>query len=405
MLMLEKAYNVLFIIFFWLIFGVVKCSIIIIPLFKRKMTIRKILYLDPFSIKNSAGHKYRVRLWMNELSRHGADVSVFTLIKNGKVYFEMLKRKKIKKFLFFSMIKRYFQIIKSLNYSVVIVRRELLYFNDYGNLFMDKLLLKLHENVILDFDDDLAASKKQPKKITTLFGRLLLEDGDKFNNSLRLYSKFIVASDYLKEKIIKENPTIKTDNILIIPTCVDYNRYPAKIYPAKIDMIVFGWIGGDHNYYLLDLLIPILNKLSDKHKFKLLVIGGDEYKRDVSFNLEFIPWSIETEVDSLYKIDIGLMPLLDDEESRGKGGFKLIQYMGLGIVSIASAITINCEIVKDRENSFLVKTNEDWITIFTEILSGEVNLQEMGKKAKEHIEKYYTFEANKNKYLDFVNKR
>ena len=44
------------------------------------------------------------------------------------------------------------------------------------------------------------------------------------------------------------------------------------------------------------------------------------YEREVDFEIEFLPWSFETEVEDLYKIDIGLMPLNDDARSKGKGG-------------------------------------------------------------------------------------
>jgi len=329
---------------------------------------------------------------------------VLSHFESAHNFFQFSNPNELPIFMFIAMLRRCHQIIKARKYETVIVRRELLLFNDYGNLFMDKFLLKLHPNAILDFDDDIAAAKNQPKRITNWYGRLLLEDGNKFNNTLRLYKRFIVASNYLKERVLKENPQLPPENIVVIPTCVDYDKYPPKQYPEHIEKITFGWIGGDHNYPLLDILLPILNSLAERYSFKLLVIGGSEYKRDVKFEIEFVPWSLETEVENLYRIDIGLMPLTDDAKSRGKGGFKLIQYMGLGIVSVASAITINCEIIDHGVNSFLVYSHDDWEKILVNILDKKVNLSAMGKEARKKIEKEYTFEANKDKYIDFIHK-
>ncbi|MBK7956960.1 MAG: hypothetical protein IPK03_01900 [Bacteroidetes bacterium] len=97
---------------------------------------------------------------------------------------------------------------------------------------------------------------------------------------------------------------------------------------------------------MLKTLVPILNKVSKKFPIKLIVISGKEVTDPVDFEIENIPWSLNTEIDEMYKIDVGLMPIENDEVSKGKCGFKLIQYMGFGIVSIASGVTVNNEIVQ-----------------------------------------------------------
>lgn len=371
-------------------------------LFGNKNRTRKnnILFFENFPVEN-AGYQYRAAKWKNYLEAEGFKVDVWTIVESKAVFDNYMKYNRLG-FMILSMRKRFRQILRSRSYETVIVRRELLLYNDYGKLFMEKFLLKLHPNAILDFDDDIAASKKQPKKITNFYGKLLLEDGNKFNNTLRLYKRFIVASDYLKQKVLAENPNILEENVLVIPTCVDYNQYPIKEYPQKIERISFGWIGGAHNYFLLDTLIPTLNKLIKTYSFKLIVIGGAKYDRNTDFPIEFIPWSLDTEVENLYKIDVGLMPLKDDARSRGKGGFKLIQYMGLGIVSVASAITINCEIVDNELNSFLAKTDEDWETILKQILENKVNFKQISTNARASIEKRYTFDAIWLSYKSFV---
>mgnify|MGYP000962535714 CR=1 FL=1 len=327
---------------------------------------------------------------------------VLTILESKTDFDNAVKKETFSKFLLRSIKIRYKQCLYAREFETVIVRRELLFQNDYGNLFMEKFLLKIHPNVILDFDDDISAAKNQPKKITNFYGKLLLEDGDKFNNTLKLYNRFIVASNYLKQKVLAENPNILEENILVIPTCVDYNQYQIKKYPQKIEQIVFGWIGGDHNYFLLDSLLPVLNKLAKDYDFKLIVIGGKKYEPNVNFEIEFITWTLATEVENLYKIDIGLMPLNDDARSRGKGGFKLIQYMGLGIVSVASAITINREIISHNYDSFLYDNEQELIAILEAILANKILLSKVGYRARQKIEHNYTFKSVQESYINFI---
>lgn len=360
-----------------------------------------VLFLENFPINNS-GYQYRAKKWAEILNKQGFRCEVCTLIEDKTEFDRAFRVGNQISFFIKSIRQRFKQCIYARKFETVIVRRELVFQNDYGNLFLDKFLLKIHPNAILDFDDDISAAKQQPKTITNWYGKIMLEDGNKFNNTLRLYKRFIVASDYLKERVLQENPTLPPENILVIPTCVDYDKYPPKQYPYKIEKITFGWIGGDHNYPLLDTLLPILNKLSEKYEFKLLVIGGTEYKRDISFEIEFAHWSMQTEVENLYRIDVGLMPLKDDLRSKGKGGFKLLQYMGMGIVSVASAITINTEIIDNEQNGFLVKEESDWNTVLEKILRKNINFAEIGKNAKNTVNQRYTFDANLKKYKYFV---
>jgi glycosyltransferase involved in cell wall biosynthesis len=202
--------------------------------------------------------------------------------------------------------------------------------------------------------------------------------------------------------VLETNLKIIEDDVCVIPTCVDYTNLPSKSYTKKVSDITFGWIGTPGNYHLLDNLLPIFEKLAIKFKFNLLVIGGNNYSRSVNFPIKFVQWSLMDEVENLYSIDIGLMPLLDDLESKGKGGFKLIQYMGLGIVSVASPITINKEIVDDSVDSFLANSTEEWMNVFSKILEQQYDLREMGIRAKLKIDQKFSFMSNKDEYVKFI---
>jgi glycosyltransferase involved in cell wall biosynthesis len=382
-----------------LYFGVFAAKII--PFFIRSKTPKKnsILYFAAFFPTN-AGYHWRVAEWQKRLITSGFDVIVFSASKQTD-----FNDKSAIQYIFFLIrfgFKRFGQVVRSRHFETVIVRRELLIFNDYGNLFLEKLLLKYHPNAVLDIDDDLSAAKNQPKKITHLFGKICLENGNKFNETLKMYRYFTVASPALKERILSVNSTISEQNILELPTCVNYNESTHTKEYTSDKPLQFGWIGGDYNYPQLDLIIPVLEQLSNEFRFELIVIGGEKYETKTSFTSHFKKWSLTDEITHLQAIDVGLMPLTNDAESMGKGGFKLIQYMGLGIVSIASSIGINKQIVTNGYDSFLASDLEDWETIFRKILSKEVDLTTIGAQAREKIAAKYSFTAHTASLIQFI---
>jgi glycosyltransferase involved in cell wall biosynthesis len=373
----------------------------VIPFFLRKKPPKKstILYFAAFYPSN-AGYHWRVAEWQKRLIENGFDVVVFRA-SNQTDFFQ----KSTIQHIFFLIrfgFKRFGQVIQSRQFETVIVRRELLIFNDYGNLFLEKLLLNYHPNAVLDIDDDLSEAKNQPKKINHLFGKICLENGDKFNETLKMYRYFTVASPNLKERILTVNTAISEQDILDLPTCVNYNENSHTKEYTSDKPLQFGWIGGDYNYPQLNLIIPVLEKISSEFPFELIVIGGKKYTQKTSFTTHFKKWSLTDEIAHLQAIDIGLMPLTNNAESMGKGGFKLIQYMGLGIVSIASSIGINKQIVTNGYDSFLANDSKDWETIFRKILSNEVDLTTIGAHAREKIVAKYSFTAHTSSLIQFI---
>ncbi|MBW7936411.1 MAG: glycosyltransferase family 4 protein [Flavobacteriales bacterium] len=390
----KKYFQILLFFHLYFYFLLSKCFILI---FKPAPSKGRILYLAAFYPHNAGSH-WRVEKWAEYLREKGYNVDILYAL--NELAFNDYNNNP-SRFLIRFLRKRFFQVLKARHYEIVIVRREVLLFNEYGNLFLEKLLRKLSKHLILDFDDDLSASKNQPRAICLFYPRLMLANGNSFRNSFSYYDKYIVASSYLKA-LVKEQTHIPSENIAIIPTCVDYDKYPAKDYTKLNETITLGWIGGDHNYTYLHNIITVLNELAQKHTFRLMVIGGQPFVADAQFPIINKKWSLETEVEDLYQIDVGLMPLDYSDESKGKGGFKLIQYMGLGIVSVAQDLTINKEIAKDGEYAFLAKDDADWYRIVNEILNGRINFEEMGRKAKKRIENSYTFNSNFDTYLTFV---
>lgn len=76
--------------------------------------------------------------------------------------------------------------------------------------------------------------------------------------------------------------------------------------------------------------------------------------------------------------------------------------MGLGIVSVAQNVTVNADIVDNGINSFLYNNDDELLHILEKILKNEINFIEIGKLAKEKIDKAFTFTGNAEKYVETI---
>lgn len=394
----------IYIITFWCILIFVYLFHIISKIFFLKSLLKlshqnntSVLFLVAFYPEN-AGYHYRVKKWADIIDNCVAIKYVYEKEK----FHTLLKGSDIIHFQMGFLLKRLYHIFLSYRYKTVIVRRSILLYNYYGGTFLERLLISTHPNVILDFDDDINLHELS-KNTRSTFGKLLLENKNKFYDTLRIYKKFIVGSDYLKSIVIRENKTINPNHIAVIPTCVDYNKYDLKSYDLSKDSITFGWIGTEGNLKYLDKTIDALNKVNKEYPIELLVISSKDYThKNANFEIKNLRWSLKEEINHLYQIDVGLMPLENSPLEKGKCGFKLIQYMGLGIVSIASAVTVNNEIVSDNEDSFLVFEDNDWYEVMKRVVDSKVKFNKIGDKARKKVEERYTFDANKIKYIDFL---
>jgi glycosyltransferase involved in cell wall biosynthesis len=178
-------------------------------------------------------------------------------------------------------------------------------------------------------------------------------------------------------------------NVTIVPSTVDINSYTIENPRPPAEPPVIGWTGSYSTIQYLDNLRVALQQLAQRERFKLRVIGVPDYRID-GVDVEAIPWNAETEVADLRGIDIGIMPLTDDEWTRGKCGMKALQYMALGIPTVCSPVGVNPRIIRDHENGLMAETDEQWKDSLTELFHSRELRLALGKAGRETIESGYS---------------
>jgi glycosyltransferase involved in cell wall biosynthesis len=191
-------------------------------------------------------------------------------------------------------------------------------------------------------------------------------------------------------------------NVVYLPTVVDtegrYNLQKQHIVDKKL---VVGWTGSHSTLKFLDTIVPVIQKLQGKYNFTFLVIADKKPELNIK-DFTFITWNELSEIEDLIQIDIGLMPLTNDKWSEGKCGFKLIQYMALGIPSVASPVGVNKAIIDENENGYLCSDPWDWENKIIQLLTNTPLREQMGKQGMQKIQELFSIASQKEKFLNLL---
>lgn len=247
--------------------------------------------------------------------------------------------------------------------------------------------LKTVSRVIYDYDDAIYLNDDCTESVH--LARLVY--------TLKKADLVIAGNSELRRYALQYN-----QNVIVIPTPVpDICRIDSVKRPD--DKIVLGWIGSKNNLKYLEPLKDIFTLLQDKYgdSVTLKVISDGEYAHN-TLRVENIPWSMEAEKDGLSSIDIGLMPLEDNEWTRGKCSFKAILYMSYGIPTVASPVGMNKDLISNGKDGFLARGKEEWYDALGRLVSDGALRKRIGMAGRSTVEKGFVARANSEVLINYV---
>lgn len=270
--------------------------------------------------------------------------------------------------------------------EVIVIQKRLLSGLELG------LLKRRCDSLAFDFDDALWATHPNSADAPGC-GAREVRSLERLMKTCEMVDVVVAGNSFLADKVRSVN-----DNVLVLPTPIDTGVYAPdgkrrKAGPDEAPCI--GWMGTSCNLFFLPPVFEAMRALADKVRFH--VVSDRPFDSPEGLEVKFSYWSPETEVEHLRNMDVGLMPLTDDEYTRGKCGFKLLQYMACGAVPVASDVGFNAEIVEHGEDGFLAREPGDFAAYVAKLAEGEVLRREMAAAARGKVVKRFDLAAAADK--------
>lgn len=350
----------------------------------------KVLFLLPYPVKHAPSQRFRVELYERFFTEAGLEYKFapFMDTNTWKILYKggSAAQKAI------GIIKGYLNRWKTVlfevpKYEYVFVHREAA---PLGPPVFEWIVARLwRKKMIFDFDDAIWIPNTSSENKAVAWFKAFW----KIKYICKWSYKISGGNDYLCNYARQYNTSVYR-----MPTCVDTELFHNKIKVHTAGKVTVGWTGSQSTLFYLDQLIPVLQELQEQLDFTFLVIANKDPQLPLR-DYRFIPWNEQTEVDDLLHMDIGVMPLQPDAWSEGKCGFKLIQYLSLGIPAIASPVGVNKQIVVENENGYIAATKEEWAAALTKLITDHELRGRFGLAGRNKIVAEYSIQSQKEHFI------
>ena len=340
----------------------------------------KVLALVPGIYDLFPGQRYRIEQWEPILRDRGVDITYApfesetlrsVIYKGGNTAVKVAE-----------VIRGFGRRVSTLSslkeFDLVYLFREAAIF---GPAVFERWLGMSKIPYVFDFDDAVFVGYRSPANGYLSY----LKFPGKTRAICRRAAHVMAGNQYLADYALQVN-----QNVTVIPTTIDTGSYVLRpLDRPTSDTTTLVWSGTFSTVQHLNTIRGALQKLAKEEKFKLRVIGAPEYALE-GVETEVVQWRAATEVEDLRPGDIGLMPLPDDQWSKGKCGLKALQYMALGIPTICSPVGVNSKIIRHGHNGLLAGSEDEWVTSLKRLIKSPEERARLGAEGRLTVENEYS---------------
>ena len=340
----------------------------------------RVLFVVPHPIEGPSS-RFRIYQFLPYLEANGVHATVRPLIPShlAPIIYESGRMPAKVAITALAAAHRLLDVVRAGTFDVVYILREAF---PFGPPWIERALRRRVGRLIFDFDD--AIYHRSLAYRNALDG---LRDFSKTEAIIRLADHVVVGCRHLQDYALRFRAREATT---ILPTVVDTKVFRPGIGCREDGPLTIGWIGTPRGSGYLMHLRGAMAELVRRHEHIRFVFIGAEPFDGQGLPITFQPWRLATEVDDIRGFDIGIMPLTDDEETRGKCGFKLIEYMSLGIPTVSSPVGANRDIVEDGRWGLLAATDAEWVGALASLVERPDLRRRLAEDGRRRIEAAYS---------------
>jgi len=259
-------------------------------------------------------------------------------------------------------------------------------------LGLERLVRLRNPNIIFDIDDSIYMPDSEESGVLWQIKKWVKEK--EVISILKVSKRVIAENNHIKRFVL---PYCKTVDLIAGP--IDEERNYTALPKDTTQPTVIGWIGSPSTTPYLRMLDDILKQLNEQHRIKVRLIGASDYSLD-GLDIEIVQWQEQEEVSQLHKFDIGIMPMPDNEWTRGKVGCKMLQYMANAIPTVVSYTPTNAEVVQQGMNGFLANSQEEWIDKLSLLIKQPHLREKIGRAGRRTVEEKFSLDKNVPRYIE-----
>ncbi len=335
-----------------------------------------VLAILPYPLRRAGGQIFRIEQWRKHLETEGISITFAPFLSDTGA--ELLYRRgalpgKVQETIH-GYVRRARVLFGLRHFDLAYLYREAA---PLGPPIFEKLLSR-RLPFVYDFDDAIYLRASSPANAWAAW----LKAPGKTATLCRL-ARHVIAGNHVLADFACQN----SRSVTIVPTTIDTDDYVPRERPPNPRPVV-GWIGSLTTVGYVSMLGEALRELKKQYAFDLRVIGGTITLPGVEAVCQ--AWDADTEIEEIRRFDVGVMPLPDDEWTRGKCGLKALQYMALGIPPVVSPVGANREIVRDGVNGLYASTTREWVDKIALLLGDKGLRRRLGLEARRTIEECYS---------------